>query len=147
MTKQHLILQIRQAYISHIKWRSTAKAIHMGLPIIEKEVAQSISECDFGKWFYGEGKILSDFELYHTIDKLHQKIHHIYQSIYKLDISQKDIMTKLHLKLDDECVEKRQIAAYFKDMAKLSKEFLQALKNLEVEILKLPDDFFSKTIS
>ncbi len=142
MTRQHLILQIRQAYISHIKWRSTAKAIHLGLPVIEKEVAQSPKECAFGQWFYKESLILSNLESYKNLEGLHNKIHHIYQSIYKIDSNKPIKNSKIPLKLEDDLVIKRQIFAYFKDMEKLSKQFLNDLKKLEIEIRELPNTVF-----
>ncbi len=142
MSKQDLVFQIRQAYISHIKWRSTAKALHMGLPILDKKVALSPDDCLFGQWLNNNGQALSHLEVFQKIDQLHQRIHRIYQTIYKLDTQQKKKIALIRIKLEDELVAKKQILAYFKDMEKFSKELLYHLKELENTVKNLPDNYF-----
>lgn len=143
MTKQEVILQIRQAHIAHIKWRSTAQAIHMGMPMLEKKVDLLQTDCAFGQWYYGDGQHLSLLETYQRLEPIHDKIHHIYQSIFHLS-NKKQKSSFLKLKTFDESIHKKQIAAYFKDMAKASKNFLQVLKELETDIANLPDKYFER---
>ncbi len=143
MSKQELILQIRQARTAHIKWRSTAQAIHMGLPMLEKKVDLSQTDCAFGQWFYGDGQHLSLLETFQELEPLHDKIHHIYQSIYHL-YNKKKKSSLLTLKVQDELIEKNQIAAYFKDLARVSKNLMNVLKELEKDITNLPNLYFEK---
>lgn len=144
MTKQEVILQIRQAYIAHIKWRSKAQAIHMGLPMLEKKVDLLQTDCAFGQWYYGKGQHLSMLETFKSLEPMHDRIHHIYQSIFQL-ANKKKKARFLELKTKDEAIEKKQIAAYFKDMAKISKRFLETLKELETDIIGLPEIYFERT--
>jgi len=144
MTKQEVILQIRQAYIAHIKWRSEAQAIHMGLPMLEKKVDLLQTDCAFGQWYYGDGQHLSLLETFKSLEPMHDKMHHIYQSIYHLE-NKKKKSRFLKLKTEDEVLKKKQIRAYFKDMAKISKHFLETLKELETDIIGIPDKYFEKT--
>jgi len=144
MTKQEVILQIRQAHIAHIKWRSTAQAIHMGMPMLEKKVEFSQTDCSFGQWYYGEGQHLSMLETFQQLEPIHDKIHHIYQSIFRL-ANKKKKSNFLKLKTVDESIHQKKLAAYFKDMAKVSKNFLAVLKELETDIIGLPDMYFERT--
>ena len=146
MTKQELILQIRQARTAHIRWRSTAQAIHMGLPMLEKKVDLSQTDCLFGQWYYGDGQHLSLLETFQKLEPLHDKIHHIYQSIYHL-YNKKKKSHFLKIKIQDELIEKKQMAAYFKDLARVSKNFLSILKELEIDITRLPYKYFEKDYS
>lgn len=85
--KRKLLDEIATARLNHLKWKSY---FEISLRDISKfkinmEEVQPIStECQFGKWYYGDGQGLSRFNVFHEIEKVHEKIHEIYFKIIKV---------------------------------------------------------------
>ncbi len=137
MTKKDFQYQVRQAYIGHIKWRSAAKAIHLGLPLIEKEVEKDPKKTAFGEWYYGFGQEVNFHQDFKKLEVLNNRIHYIYNNICKIS-EEKEASTFFKLiKKEDNTQKDNLKLAYFRDLGKQSKELLQTLKQIETEVLSM----------
>jgi len=132
--KRDLIAQIRNVYMSHIKWRSTAQSLHLGIPILDNFVESDPKLTEFGIWYYGDGQFFNYQENFKELEVLNNRIHYIYKNICKIDQSKSE-KSFLSLFKDDEQSEKlHQISALYKDLGKQSKELLKILKEIESDI-------------
>ncbi len=82
--KRKLLDGIASARINHMKWKSY---FELSLRDISKfeinmdEVQPISTECKFGEWYYGDGQELRNFNVFHEVEKVHEKIHEIYFKI------------------------------------------------------------------
>ncbi len=149
MTKNEVILQIRRIFVAHLEWKNAIQKIHLGFHVLRKDVDLSQSDCIFGLWYYGEGQYLSNLSSFLKLETLHEKAHHILQSIYKLNLKEVEIDNELYLKssIDNSKTQKQKlIMAYCKDLNKANKKFSKAIKKLYAEILTIPESHFQKDI-
>jgi hypothetical protein len=84
MTKKEVLEKIRHAKTGHKRWMSYAKAIHMGIPVEKEAVPVIETDCDFGKWYYGEGQIFSKLDSFKAIEEPHSMLHQKYMEIYRV---------------------------------------------------------------
>ena len=79
--KRKLLDGIASARINHLKWKSY---FELSLRDISKfeinmdEVQPIATECKFGEWYYGDGQDLRGFNVFHEVEKVHEKIHETY---------------------------------------------------------------------
>jgi len=129
---------IRRARAGH-NWMSYARAIVLGLPIDKKSVPSVETDCNFGKWYYGEGQIFSSLETFEAIEEPHTLLHKLYMRLYKL---QKEtpktgfIFTPKRLSEKKRKEEMDKIAAQMESVSGL---LLASLKDLEREIRDLTE--------
>lgn len=134
MTKRELLSQIKQAYIAHIKWRSSVQALHLGIPLYNKSIETDPKLTEFGKWYYGNGQIFSDVEIFKKMEVLNKRVHHIYDNICKLENTNKDTTFLSKFFIETTASPEDMKLAYFRDFVKQSKELLSLLKELESAI-------------
>lgn len=80
-----ILKELRKAKAAHIKWRSYAYAMVSGIEIEEEFAPLEYTECDFGKWYYGEGlQHFGYLDTYEGIAVPHQFLHKVYAKIYEL---------------------------------------------------------------
>jgi methyl-accepting chemotaxis protein len=85
INKQLVLRLILEAKSSHVKWLAYALALIEGVDCSHECAPVSPKECEFGKWYYGEGKeILGDTECYHSLEAPHEMLHNLFENIYKL---------------------------------------------------------------
>lgn len=83
--KAQLLAMIRRAKSSHIKWRAYAQGIVAGVNVKEDQVPVRHTDCQFGKWFFGEGqRLLGHLEVFQNIDGPHEMLHSVYEQIFAL---------------------------------------------------------------
>jgi Chemoreceptor zinc-binding domain len=76
---------IRKAKSAHIKWRAFAQALIAGVPITPEKIPRQHTDCDFGKWYYGEGhKSLGQLDSFRGIEVPHEMLHEIYARIFNI---------------------------------------------------------------
>lgn len=132
--KRDLIAQIRNVYLSHIKWRSTAQSLHLGIPVLDNYVESDPKLTEFGKWYYGDGQFFNYHENFKHLEVLNNRIHYIYNNICKIDQTKSE-KSLLSFFIEDEQSDKlHQISALYKDLGKQSKELIKILKEFESEI-------------
>ncbi len=72
--KEQILQHIGRAKTAHINWRVYAEAVVAGLPV-ENEVPVMSRACDFGKWYYGEGRQFAFLKPYIDIENYHEIAH------------------------------------------------------------------------
>lgn len=61
--------------IAHLAWRTTLEAVIRGVKTMKPEEVISHTECEFGKWYYGPGKVLASYSEYRDMEAWHEKVH------------------------------------------------------------------------
>ncbi|MBU0633365.1 CZB domain-containing protein [bacterium] len=89
MDKAHTLAQLIVAKSSHVRWAQRAKLLIKGLDIQKDDIPIDSKECEFGKWFYGDGQKLSALssrqeECISKIEQLHNDLHEKYLNIYNI---------------------------------------------------------------
>ena len=139
MDRQQALKTLRAAKKAHIKWKSYAQAIHMGLPLDSSATPVIPTECDFGTWYYGDGQALNHMPAYRDVEKPHQNIHDIYMKMYK----EKNKEIKVGLFGSKAKVEKEREAVLetlMQQMLTVSTELLEKIAVLEEEICHLDEN-------
>lgn len=84
--KSDLISKLRMAKTSHMKWISDVQIL-IRLGDVEQanaKVPVNYTSCDFGRWYYSDGQMLSEYSEYTDIEEIHQLVHDTYLQIYSL---------------------------------------------------------------
>jgi hypothetical protein len=149
MKKNELVFQIRRIYVSLIEFKNAVQKINLGLEIERNKVHLSQTDCDFGIWFYQEGQYLNNLKSFQYLEKKHNKIHRIFQTIYKMSLSEFTREETVFLisnadKLKNK--DKRLLDAYCKDFIKESDKLSNGVKKLYNEIVLMPDTYFKSDI-
>ena len=84
MDKIEIITTLKIAAVSHRAWCSNARALIDGVPLDKDKVPVRAVECEFGKWYYGEGQKLKELPGFQEIEEVHEKLHAIYLEIFAL---------------------------------------------------------------
>jgi len=79
-----VVWKLRDAKRAHIGWVSNARAIIEGMPLQKEQVPINETECTFGKWYFGDGQMLSHLREYQAISESHEKLHGQYLEIFTL---------------------------------------------------------------
>ncbi len=84
--KQSIIRHLEAAKISHKKWMSYVQILLRLGDVEEAKSAIPINYtlCDFGQWYYGEGRILKAFPEFIQMEEVHMHVHDTYLQIYNL---------------------------------------------------------------
>jgi len=139
MNKTETLKYLRAAKKAHIKWRSYAQAIHMGLPLDSKATPVISTECDFGSWYYEQGQELQHMDSFREIEEPHQGIHNIYMKMYQ--VKNKAIKAGLFGSKDKAEKERAQeLEILMQQMLTVSKKLLEKIAILEEEICHLDEN-------
>ncbi|WP_339137814.1 MAG: CZB domain-containing protein [Candidatus Electrothrix sp. GW3-4] len=84
MDKTEVITILKLAAVSHRAWLSNAQALIDGIPLDKDKVPVGATECEFGKWYYGDGQQLKNITGFKEIEKAHDKLHETYMEIFAL---------------------------------------------------------------
>lgn len=78
------IQRIQKAKSSHIKWRSYAQGLVAGLPVSEDKAPLRHTDCEFGKWYYGDGAMqLGHLPVFQDIAGPHEVLHQTYALLFE----------------------------------------------------------------
>ncbi len=83
ITKEKVLEQIRFARLNHKRWMNYAKAIYLGLPVKEDAAPLFDTDCQFGKWYHGEGQVFRGMPSFDKIDDFHHALHEVYMNFFK----------------------------------------------------------------
>ena len=129
MDKIEIITILKLAAVSHRAWCSNAQALIDGIPLDKDKVPVSSYECEFGRWYYGEGQSLKGVPGFREIETSHEKLHATYLEIFALLYGEENSKPSLFSKL----IGRAQKAAAEKRQAARAKSLL--LKDHSTEIL------------
>jgi signal transduction histidine kinase len=103
--------------------------VDAALPIVQ-------TECDFGKWYYGDGMFLSLLTNFQSLEYPHEMLHEMYIQIYTLQKAklQGGFFTSKRKMLRKRQKEIGQLVANLNDYSKIMMETLQ---QLEIEVLRM----------
>lgn len=147
MEKRVLIEKIRAAKTAHIKFRSYVNITINGIDSneIRRELPLNNTECTFGKWYYGEGMVLSYLPSYNALDKPHEMVHTTYIKMYSKQMEN----LKVGFFDSKDSVEKKRN----EEIAKLGVAFnnyceilISLLMDLEIEIMKMTQEELNELV-
>lgn len=147
MERKTLITQLRKAKTAHIRWRSYAQALISGLPMDEDKVPVIYTDCEFGRWYYGEGQALSRLPGYRAIDEPHERLHELYMDIVQHLFDEDDISFFDRLiGRSGKSAESHHTEAHKKleELLHISERLLGHIEELEYAILGLSDEQLAK---
>jgi len=143
MTKRDVITQIRKARASHVHWKSYVLLSLRGIVTDHAKTNFPIvqTECEFGKWYFGDDGFLSRFSSFQDLEKQHEMIHEIYIHIYTLQNTKLrgGFFTRKSKMLQDR---QHEISVLVKRLNNYSNSLLDTLKRLEEEVSEEKGDFF-----
>ncbi|MCI5210668.1 MAG: hypothetical protein D3910_18210 [Candidatus Electrothrix sp. ATG2] len=84
MQKTQIVTTLKLAAVSHRAWFSNAQALIDGVPLDKDKVPVSAAECEFGKWYYGDGQRLKSVPGFKEIEASHDNLHQTYMEIFTL---------------------------------------------------------------
>ena len=79
-----VVTKLRDAARGHKKWVGNARALIEGVPLDKDQVPLNSTECEFGKWYYGDGQDLREVPGFRDIETLHDDLHGTYMEIFVL---------------------------------------------------------------
>jgi len=82
--KNDIISMLRDAARSHKKWVGNALALIEGVPLDKEKVPVNGTECEFGRWYYGEGQKLREVHGFKEIEVSHDRLHRTYMEIFAI---------------------------------------------------------------
>jgi len=148
MEKSEVLASIRGARRAHIMWVDRAKALVHGLEIKKEQIPISVTECDFGKWFYCDGQILLSLFTERAVKKLdnkHKELHDVYMKIFKIyfPVVRRSLFAKLMKR-------KKKISAndeynsliYLGDLEKISDDLISYLNIIEKKLNTISEEKF-----
>jgi len=97
------------------------------------------TECEFGKWYYGDGMILSMISGYMAIEEPHEMVRKIYIQIYTLQKAtfKGGFFTSERKFLKKREEEVNRLSTNFNDYVKI---VVESMNQLEIDVLKLPNE-------
>ena len=81
---QQASFDIGKVKAAHMQWRSRLEAVLKGKQALRPEEVTSDHECEFGKWYYGEGQALKDRPFFKEVGDTHAKVHQYAKQIADL---------------------------------------------------------------
>ena len=87
--KKEIIKHLQAAKVSHKTWMSFVQIlIRLGnIETANASIPINYTMCEFGKWYYGEGQILTIFPEYEQMEDVHKNVHDTYLQIYELYVT------------------------------------------------------------
>jgi len=130
-----ILLQLRKAKTAHLRWRAYAMALSSGYAVEEGQLPVQHTDCQFGRWYYGEGQTLNKYQEFRDIEEIHSQLHHIYQEIFKtlFDQPEPSFWKKLLGKSADADLinKKMQLEKKLERLSDQSRKMMEALDQLE----------------
>ncbi len=140
MTKRDIIMQIRSAKAAHIRWKSFIQISLRGVITQDSKTEVPIvqTECDFGKWYYGDGMSLTIIPSFNALEEPHEMVHELYIQIYTL---QKAKLKGGFFTSTYKLLKKRQeeVDRLFENFNDYTKILTEGLTQLEIDVLKMSD--------
>ncbi|MCP5418018.1 MAG: CZB domain-containing protein [Chromatiaceae bacterium] len=142
MNKIEALSAIRRAKSAHLKWRAFAQALIAGVPVTDDKVPKLHTECDFGKWYYGDAKKhLWHLDAYQGIESPHEMLHAIYGRIFNIlhGMEGERLFSRLFTTKAERERRRSEIAQnLLVELVAVSETLLRAIEILEIEVQATP---------
>lgn len=76
--------QILDAKRAHREWVGRALLLIEGASVQKEMVPVNETACVFGRWYFSDGQILRNNNIFHDIGRVHEELHQKYAQIYAL---------------------------------------------------------------
>lgn len=151
MNKEELITRLRDARRGHKKWVGYALSLIEGVPLDKGQVPLNSTECEFGKWYHGDGQSLRDIPGFKEIDSYHDALHKTYMEIFVLlfgeDKEKKSFWGGLFGSSHKSSDEKRKLAMQkYNKLSDQSDVILDKLEQLEKVISSMGDNQLARSV-
>ncbi|CAA6810958.1 MAG: Methyl-accepting chemotaxis protein [uncultured Sulfurovum sp.] len=152
MEKIEVLQSIRAARRAHTQWVDKAKSLVNGLSIKKEQIPLEVTECEFGRWFYGDGQILLSFFTEDAIEKLdnkHKELHDIYMKIFKIYFSEPKgsfLFAFLKRKETITAQNEHHALAYLRNLEEVSRELISYLNIIEKKLNTIDEVTFTKYV-
>ena len=148
MDKTEVITNLKLAAVSHRAWLSNALALIDGIPLDKDKVPVSATECEFGKWYYGDGQRMKTLPGFKEIERPHDNLHQTYAEICTLLYGEEGKKPSFFCRLigsaQKAAVKKREAAKAKSLILKdHSTEVVDQLEQLQIRINAMEDEQFS----
>ena len=130
--KSEIISKLISAKTVHERWMTYAEAIFKGIEFSEEHIPLLHTDCEFGKWYADNGKLLYYVEAPKSMFEDHIALHKVYSEIYKLmhDNRSSNIFNKSRIEKEkQESLEKN-----IKILNSISRKLLKLIDNLIFKI-------------
>lgn len=128
--------QLLDARVSHLRWVARAEALVEGVPLDKDQVPLLATDCDFGHWYLGAGRVLRHLPSYNRVATHHDQLHRVYMDIFTLLYSEEERLNILQwLGIQ------RSIPMSNRDKAR---EILPQLKEISQDVLTSLDQLTSE---
>lgn len=148
MKKLEILNALHKAKSAHLRWTMYAHGLIKGLPLEKEQVPINGADCDFAKWYYGEGQILHPLANFRALEEAHLKVHQVYLDIFVLLFAQdkKTTLWDHFIGKSKKNQEKNQAEAeaLFMELEKYSRELIGHLDALQGQLEKMPEEAFAK---
>ncbi len=142
MNKSDILERIRAAKRSHVIWVKRARSLIDGVPVDKEKVPVQPTDCIFGQWYYGDGKLLAKLPSYQAIEDPHNRLHETYAKIFKLlfgDDKPSFFARVLGLKYKPKEKDLAEANELFKELQAWSDIIVGRLAKLEEQIKRIPE--------
>ncbi len=146
--KKENLEQLANAKTGHKKWMSYVQIlIALGdVDSAKAEIPVNYTMCDFGKWYYGNGQLLNEYDRFEEIEEIHQQIHNTYLKIYNLYRKPlKTSVLKSSIKLENKRQKKAEKLAIV--LAQYSKTLFDILNDMSDRLKKIPNKKLNEIIN
>ncbi len=143
MNKPEILEKIRAAKRSHVTWVKRARSLIDGVPVDKDKVPVQSTDCIFGQWYYGDGKMLRKLPSFQAIEDPHNRLHETYSKIFKLlfgDNKPSFLAKVLGLKYKPKDKDLTEANDLFKELQAWSDIIVGRLGKLEDQIKQMPEN-------
>ena len=137
MELKEVFTKLDKARTSHLRWVAKAEALIEGVPLNKDQAPLLATDCDFGHWYHGEGRVLRSLPAFPLIDNPHKKIHQIYMQIFTLLYNEEErstILSFFGIQRKNDRAKQEKARALLPQLKEASQQVLKALDRLSDEL-------------
>jgi len=144
--RENLIWLLGMAKRAHQRWVGHALAIIEGIAVERDYIPLEPQQCEFGIWYYGEGRRLAPLPAFQEIEPLHDRLHGIYMEIFRQLFHDKEASLFSRLLGKKSKASKEDIEAarrMFHLLSDVSREMTERLDELQHLLQQMPEEEFA----
>jgi hypothetical protein len=148
--RENLIWLLRMARRGHQRWVGHALAIIEGIAVEREYIPLEPQQCEFGIWYYGDGRRLAGLQSYRDIEDKHNRLHGIYMEIFKVLFRDKEqsLFSRMLGKKSKASKEDVETARrMFHSLNEVSREMTELLDEVERVLAEMSDQEFARLIA
>jgi hypothetical protein len=84
MVSDSVISKLKKSKNAHIRWRTYAEALASGNDSVIDKLPVKHTDCEFGKWYHGDGQEFTSLDVFKEIGLIHQSLHEEFEIIFSI---------------------------------------------------------------